>query len=273
MRNECAIEARRGYLELGGARLSYLEWPGEGPPALLLHGITSSAATLWRLGPAMAATGRRVVALDMPGHGESDVSRDHAIDAVAALAGGALEALGLRDVTLIGHSWGGATALALAGGGHPARGALARVALIDPVVGMSAERGAARLPDYLRDLGLPAATAAARIRAANPDWHPCDVHWKAEAVERCRQAQVAGFFTPPSPWDLLDRLPRVAAPLLILVADPRHTVLPPETLDMVRARLPGGARVEAIPGTTHNMLRGPGYEPTMAVLEGWLAVA
>lgn len=268
--DECAIAARRGYLELGGARLSYLEWPGQGPPFLLLHGITSSAATLWRAAPALAAGGARVIALDMPGHGESDLSPAHDIDTIAGLAGAAILALGLRELTLVGHSWGGATALALAGGEHPARAALARVVLIDPLLGMSRSWGDRALPSYASGLGQPAAELAPLIAANNPDWLPCDVRWKAEAVEQCRYAQVAGLFTPAEEWELLDRLPRVAAPLLILVADPQYTIIPPDALARVEERLPAGAQVTVVPGTTHNMLRGPGYAPTMEVIRGWL---
>ena len=40
-------------------------------PLLLIHGVTSSAANWWRLGPALAASGRRAVAVDLPGHGHT----------------------------------------------------------------------------------------------------------------------------------------------------------------------------------------------------------
>ena len=45
----------------------------DAPPLLLLHGITSLAATWWRVGPAIAAAGFRVVAPDLPGHGETSL--------------------------------------------------------------------------------------------------------------------------------------------------------------------------------------------------------
>ncbi|MGQ9928168.1 MAG: alpha/beta fold hydrolase [Chloroflexaceae bacterium] len=77
---EDTLDATRGYLTLGSVRLSYLDWGGAGPPALLLHGITSSAATFWRVAPALRAAGHRVIALDMPGHGESDVSPAHDLE-------------------------------------------------------------------------------------------------------------------------------------------------------------------------------------------------
>ena len=40
-------------------------------PTVLIHGVTASARIWWRVGPALAATGRRVVAPDLPGHGRT----------------------------------------------------------------------------------------------------------------------------------------------------------------------------------------------------------
>ena len=36
-------------------------------PLVLIHGVTASSRIWWRVGPALAATGRRVVAVDLPG--------------------------------------------------------------------------------------------------------------------------------------------------------------------------------------------------------------
>jgi pimeloyl-ACP methyl ester carboxylesterase len=38
---------------------------------VLLHGIMSSAATWWRIGPALAARGWHMEALDLPAHGDN----------------------------------------------------------------------------------------------------------------------------------------------------------------------------------------------------------
>ncbi len=271
MSHPYTIDAERGYLRIGATRLSYLDWGGAGPPALLLHGITSSAAAFWQVGPALRAAGFRPIALDMPGHGESDLSPDHAIDTVAGLVGGVIAQLGLEAVRLIGHSWGGATALALAGGVHPARAALARVALVDPALAMAATWGEPRLPDYLVGVGEPAAQVRATVRANNPAWQDEDVYWKSIALEQCRRAQVEGFFLPRASWSLVERVGRVAVPLLVLVCEPAYTVIPPERLAELRAALrPGLGRIELVPGTNHNMFRGPGYAATMAALLAWL---
>lgn len=49
-----------------------VEWgqPSD-PPLLLVHGVTSSSETFWRVGPCLAADRRRVVAVDLPGHGRT----------------------------------------------------------------------------------------------------------------------------------------------------------------------------------------------------------
>ncbi len=61
-------------------------------------------------------------------------------------------------------------------------------------------------------------------------------------------------------------------PLLLLVADAQHTVIAPDALAAARGALqPGLGQMVQIPGTTHNMQRGDGYEPTMAALTAWLA--
>ena len=265
------LDATRGYLQLGPTRLSYLDWGGAGRPALLLHGITSSAATLWQLAPALKTAGYRPIALDMPGHGESDISQDHAIDTLAGLAGAALEALGLQHVLVLGHSWGGATALALASGATHASGRISRTVLVDPALAMTATWGEERLPNYLEGLGEPASTGAVRVRANNPSWAEADIFWKAIALEQCRREQVAGFFLPSEEWSLVERFGQLQAPLLLLVADPVYSVIPPERLNEVRRTLsPALGTVTVLHGTTHNMFRGPGYSASLAALLAWL---
>lgn len=62
------------FVEVGGLRLHYLE-AGEGEPVLLLHGWPTSSY-LWRnVMPEMAKT-NRVIALDLPGFGQSDKPLD-----------------------------------------------------------------------------------------------------------------------------------------------------------------------------------------------------
>jgi pimeloyl-ACP methyl ester carboxylesterase len=78
-------------------------WDPEGTArgrVVLLHGIMSTAATWWRVGPALASRGWVVDALDLPGHGDwprSDrpLGMDSLVDGIAAADTAALAA-GLR---------------------------------------------------------------------------------------------------------------------------------------------------------------------------------
>ncbi|MCU0494200.1 MAG: alpha/beta hydrolase, partial [Chloroflexaceae bacterium] len=106
------LTPRRGTTQAGHIQLSYLEWGTAGRHMLLLHGITSSAASWWQVAPALARQGYHVFAFDMPGHGLSDTTDDHRIDAIAATVAAAARARSLDNPVVIGHSWGGATTLA-----------------------------------------------------------------------------------------------------------------------------------------------------------------
>lgn len=85
-----------------------------GPPVLLIHGITSSRRT-WSWMVPLLADRYRLLRLDLRGHGGSDrapgeyVIEGYVADAVAAVA----DAVG-GPAIVIGHSLGGATAIGLA---------------------------------------------------------------------------------------------------------------------------------------------------------------
>lgn len=91
---------------------------GRGPPVLLLHGSGPgvSAWANWRLLLPVLASNRRVIAPDLVGFGDTERRADAAytmatwLDQVIAV----LDALDLPRVDLVGNSFGGALALALA---------------------------------------------------------------------------------------------------------------------------------------------------------------
>ena len=260
---------RQGSVQVGTITLAYHEWQGGERPCVILHGITSSAGTLWRVGPALAAQGYHVYAFDLPGHGASSETDDHHIEAQAELIRAALSELGLtNDVTLLGHSWGGAIALTLAATNSAG---LSEVVLIDPALRMNPERGEIMLPNYLGGLGEPPEATLPGLIANNPDWHRCDAEHKAEALRDCRAAAVRGLFLESGSWQISSLLAEVAVPLLLLVADLKYTVIAPEILVAAEhALVPGRGEMVIVPGTNHNMLRG-GFDLTMPVITSWLA--
>jgi len=89
-----------------------------GPPVLALHGMSSSSSTWDRFAAAAARTGRRVVALDLRGHGGSSRAGDYRSasmrDDVLALLDSLHAEQGVEQVDLLGHSLGGHVAVLVA---------------------------------------------------------------------------------------------------------------------------------------------------------------
>jgi esterase len=91
---------------------------GEGadnrPPVVLLHGLFGSARNFGSLQKSLAATGKRVVALDLRNHGASPHDADTAYKAMAADVVETLAAMEALPCRLLGHSMGGKVAMRLA---------------------------------------------------------------------------------------------------------------------------------------------------------------
>jgi pimeloyl-ACP methyl ester carboxylesterase len=107
-----AVRDRRVCVD--GVKLQYLE-AGSGPPLLLLHGHEQSA-TSWRwVLPALART-HRVLALSLPGHGDSAPAVGGYAPGtdLAPLVADFLDAVGVGSLHVVGNSVGGAVALRLA---------------------------------------------------------------------------------------------------------------------------------------------------------------
>jgi pyruvate dehydrogenase E2 component (dihydrolipoamide acetyltransferase) len=102
-------------VDVAGGRLRYLELgSGDGVPVLLLHGFGADLNS-WMFTQPVLAEARRVLALDLPGHGGS--RRDVGVGDGAALSQAVedfLTALDTGPVHLVGHSMGAAIAALLA---------------------------------------------------------------------------------------------------------------------------------------------------------------
>jgi pimeloyl-ACP methyl ester carboxylesterase len=88
---------------------------GSGPPLVLLHTIRTQIEYFRALAPLLART-FTVYAVDLPGHGHSPIDRSAQFDEPYLRKGvvGFLEALDLRDVTIVGESIGAVLALTAA---------------------------------------------------------------------------------------------------------------------------------------------------------------
>jgi pyruvate dehydrogenase E2 component (dihydrolipoamide acetyltransferase) len=107
--------ARPREIEAAGLRLRYLELgEGDSTPVLLLHGFGADLNS-WMFNHPALADGRRVIALDLPGHGGSvkEVGAGDAESLTEAVEAAA-DVLGIERGHLVGHSMGAAIAALLA---------------------------------------------------------------------------------------------------------------------------------------------------------------
>ncbi len=100
------------FAEVNGARLHYVD-EGSGPALFMLHGNPSWSFLYRRLIKAFAPS-FRCVALDLAGFGLSNPPPGfgYTPEEQAGLVAGFLDALDLRQATLIAHDWGGPIGLA-----------------------------------------------------------------------------------------------------------------------------------------------------------------
>jgi pimeloyl-ACP methyl ester carboxylesterase len=136
------------FVDVPGARLHVVE-RGQGPALLLVHGLAGQLGNFTYGIVDRLARSHRVVAVDRPGSGYSvrvpgaSASLGAQADVLLAL----MDKLGLDRPVVVGHSMGGAIALALAQR-HPAR--VRALALLAPLTHV------AQVPMVFRGLLLPA---------------------------------------------------------------------------------------------------------------------
>jgi pimeloyl-ACP methyl ester carboxylesterase len=105
----------RDHVLLHGRDLGYRDLPGIGTPVLLIHGIGSSLDTWADIPDRLSEQGIRVVAVDLPGHGESSKGPgDYSLGSLAATLRDLLVHLGIDRVHLVGHSLGGGVSMQFA---------------------------------------------------------------------------------------------------------------------------------------------------------------
>jgi len=122
---------------------------GEGPPVVCLHGLGGTKASFLPTLSALADT-NRVIAIDLPGFGDSDKPLTAAYDSryFAGVVVNVLDALGIERADLIGNSMGGRVAIE-AGLRTPDR--VGRLVLLSPAVAWLRERNM----KWLLQLPLP----------------------------------------------------------------------------------------------------------------------
>ncbi|WP_460141288.1 acetoin dehydrogenase dihydrolipoyllysine-residue acetyltransferase subunit [Pseudomonas sp. S2_E01] len=98
-------------VELGGRLIRYFERGEGGIPVVLVHGFGGDLNN-WLFNHEALAAGRRVIALDLPGHGESGKKLERGdLDELSEVVLALLDHLDIPAAHFVGHSMGGAVAL------------------------------------------------------------------------------------------------------------------------------------------------------------------
>jgi N-formylmaleamate deformylase len=260
------------FIDLSGYRMAYRQWgSSERTDAILLvHGITSSSLSWIRVAPRLAQH-TRIIAIDLKGHGDSDQpARGYRLTDQAEEVANLARSLGLRQVRLIGHSWGGAISVLLASSsGLP----LERVVLEDPAIAVSApEHRQEAMRNYVASVGLSREEAERRVTSnASPGWTEEDIQGKIDSSVKTSPKSVQTVFDENGGWDVTPDLERVSVPTLLVRAEvERGGIVGESVLEAIRANR--NIQTVTIPGADHNIHRGE-FDAFMAAVEPFLAAA
>jgi pimeloyl-ACP methyl ester carboxylesterase len=229
--------------------------PREAPPLLLIHGSGASGASWGPVAGALAGH-HHVIRVDLPGCGQSPPAPSCGVPEQAGRVAVLLDGLGLRHVSVAGHSSGGYVATALAGQRPDLVGPLALIstgpgldallpqpfilrALLAPPLGPLLWPGRS---DAMIRKGISATTARRVDIPGDAVADLRNITYRAfRKVLRCNAGYVAGRSVP-------ERLADLDVPVLVIfgAAGPRYEPSSAHQYDAVP-----GARVEMLPGAGH----------------------
>jgi pimeloyl-ACP methyl ester carboxylesterase len=225
-------EPQTGYAPVNGLQM-YYELHGDGRPTLLLHGAYGATGMWGALLPGLAA-GRRIIAVDLQGHGRTaDVDRPFRFEAMADDCAALLGHLGIDQVDTVAYSMGGGVGLRLA---------IQHPALVRRQVIMSAHfRSDGYYPEVLAQIAqiTPEAFAGTPIEEAYTAVAPRPADFP-RLVEKLVAFDGEAF-------DWTADLPSIQAPTLVVVGD-ADVVKPEHAVELLRV-LGGGIVGEMFDGS------------------------
>ncbi|HEY4616404.1 MAG TPA: alpha/beta hydrolase [Citricoccus sp.] len=278
--HEPAVEVTPGadgsrWAEVRGLRLHYrVSGRRGGTPVVVLHGLMGHARE-WDAAIDLLAPDHEIWALDQRGHGRSDWAEDYARSTMAEDLIAWLEATGLQDPVVMGHSMGGTVAL-LAAARRPEL--FGRLVIVDVAPTPAQGDLQAWLREYLEELGSASyATVeeALAVRSGGPRARPELVRRFVEHnLDRGEDGRLRWRFdarglvgsldsiSVPALWEATDA---VRCPVLLLRGE--HSLeLPVDLADQMVRRL-GEARLGTVTGAGHDVAQEQPEQVAQAVRE------
>ncbi len=277
-----------------GAEAMGLAGRRDEPLALLIHGVTSSSRTWWRVAPELVRRGYRVLAVDLRGHGESPriteglVLGDLSADVLETLlakervpgkgqhpaadgqgVGGTTESAPIDLV--VGHSLGALVALDLLG---KVPGLARRLVLEEPAgpSGVDREMMASGIEaDGRRARDEPEAMRS-ELASSNPVWDATEVDRRLQDLAACDSEGVAAALRRTTAFDLLAMASAVCIPTLLVVGlESRGSALVGPDRAALVDRLAGHGVFEVL-DEGHNLHR-DAFPLFMEAFDRWLDAA
>lgn len=247
-------------LSVNGIPINYT-LTGAGPYTLcLVHGSGGSAG-VWIRQLEGLADSARVIALDLPGHGESGGQGSREIEPYAAIVRGFIEGMKLSKVILGGHSMGGAVAQAVA---------LTHPELLAGLVLVGTGARLRVLPKIfeLLERDYPEGVRFVISLAVSPGAPPELVESLARQTLRTPQAVLVGDLRACDRFDVMARTGEMRLPTLIICGS-EDRLTPPKYARYFRERI-ARSRLALIPEAGHYVqLERP--EATTAAISEFLA--
>jgi 3-oxoadipate enol-lactonase len=230
-----------GFASTAYGRVHYLH-EGSGAPLILLHSNGCSAYEYEHV-IAPLARGRRVIAWDMPGHGDSDpITRHHPVTEYARAVIDLMDTLHIGKASVLGASIGGSICVAL-GARHAAR--MDRLILVETPA-RSAEEAQKNWPRTEKSFGFATQTLediTPRFRKPTSEFL---TRWNIDRNKAGAKAMIDVMWALRE-YDVVYDMPKVTPKSLLVFGDRGPTIA---KLDTFREQMPH-ARVEVMKDCGH----------------------
>lgn len=207
--------------------LPRLHWgdPASDRRALLVHGLGSSAHTMWQVAEGLAELGYSATAVDLRGHGVAPRASRYRIDDLADDVAATSPQAGESEAhtndpaatasdhpwdVVVAHSIGGAAALTAAAA-HPDW--TQRLILLDPAI-VAVEEVRQRV--LAGQLAAKDSLTEELVAAENPHWHPLDVELRVRAVRAASRFALEHAVLDNPDWDATGSVPHLTCPTLVI---------------------------------------------------------